>query len=108
MSTPALSGRTALVAGAASGIGLAVARPPGRGRRGDDRARMRRARRDSSCIDPASVRTPLVEHQVADRASTHGLSEDEVVEQMMLGPDAIGRLIEPEEDAELASYLCRS
>ena len=61
----------------------------------------------SNCINPAYVRTPLVEHQVADQARSHGLSEDEVVEQVMLAPAAIRRLIEPEEVAELASFLCR-
>ena len=61
----------------------------------------------SNCINPAYVRTPLVEHQIADQARTHGLSEDEVVEQVMLAPAALKRLIEPDEVAELASYLCR-
>ncbi|HSR26683.1 MAG TPA: 3-hydroxybutyrate dehydrogenase [Candidatus Eisenbacteria bacterium] len=60
----------------------------------------------SNCINPAYVRTPLVEGQIRDQARTHGLAEDEVVEQVMLAPAAIKRLIEPEEVAELAVYLC--
>jgi 3-hydroxybutyrate dehydrogenase len=60
----------------------------------------------SNCVDPAYVRTPLVENQIADQARTHGISEDEVVEQIMLAPAAIKRLIEPDEVAEMVAYLC--
>src|SRR5215211_2535515 len=38
----------------------------------------------SNCICPAYVRTPLVENQIADQAKTHGISEDEVIEKIML------------------------
>src|SRR3954468_13148791 len=60
----------------------------------------------SNCVNPAYVRTPLVENQIADQARTHGISEDEVVEQVMLAPAAVKRLIEPEEVAEAVAYLC--
>jgi len=60
----------------------------------------------SNCVNPAYVRTPLVEGQIADQARTHGLSEDEVVEQVMLAPAAIKRLIEPAEVADAVSWLC--
>jgi 3-hydroxybutyrate dehydrogenase len=60
----------------------------------------------SNCICPAYVRTPLVENQIADQASIHGISEDEVIERIMLTEPAIKRLIEPEEVAELAAFLC--
>ena len=60
----------------------------------------------SNCISPAYVRTPLVENQISDQAKTHGISEDEVVEKIMLTEPAIKRLIEPEEVAELAAFLC--
>jgi 3-hydroxybutyrate dehydrogenase len=60
----------------------------------------------SNTICPAYVRTPLVEHQIADQARVHGLSEGEVVEKIMLAEPAIKRLIEPEEVAELAAFLC--
>jgi 3-hydroxybutyrate dehydrogenase len=60
----------------------------------------------SNCVNPAYVRTPLVEGQIADQARTHGISEDEVVEQVMLAPAAVRRLIEPEEVAEAVAYLC--
>jgi 3-hydroxybutyrate dehydrogenase len=60
----------------------------------------------SNCVNPAYVRTPLVEGQIADQAKAHGLSEDEVVEQVMLAPAALKRLIEPEEVADAVAWLC--
>jgi 3-hydroxybutyrate dehydrogenase len=60
----------------------------------------------SNCVNPAYVRTPLVEGQIADQARTHGISEDEVVERIMLAPAAVRRLIEPDEVAEAVAYLC--
>jgi 3-hydroxybutyrate dehydrogenase len=60
----------------------------------------------SNCICPAYVRTPLVENQIADQARIHAISEEEVIEKIMLTEPAIKRLIEPEEVAELATFLC--
>jgi 3-hydroxybutyrate dehydrogenase len=60
----------------------------------------------SNCICPAYVRTPLVENQIAGQARIHGISEDEVIERIMLTEPAIKRLIKPEEVAELAVFLC--
>jgi 3-hydroxybutyrate dehydrogenase len=60
----------------------------------------------SNCVNPAYVRTPLVEGQIADQAKAHGLSEDQVVEQVMLAPAAVKRLIEPAEVAETVAWLC--
>jgi 3-hydroxybutyrate dehydrogenase len=60
----------------------------------------------SNCVNPAYVRTPLVEGQIADQARTHGISEDEVVEQVMLAPAAVRRLIEPVEVADAVAFLC--
>ncbi|HJP80663.1 MAG TPA: 3-hydroxybutyrate dehydrogenase [Pseudonocardiaceae bacterium] len=59
-----------------------------------------------NCVNPGYVRTPLVERQIADQASSHGLSEEDVVDQVMLARPAIKRLIEPAEVAELVAYLC--
>ena len=61
----------------------------------------------SNCVNPAYVRTPLVEKQIADQAKAHGISEDEVLSEVMLGAGALKRLIEPEEVAEAVAYLCR-
>lgn len=59
----------------------------------------------SNCINPAYVRTPLVEKQIADQATNHGISEDEVVEKIMLAGVAVKRLIEPAEVGSLARWL---
>jgi 3-hydroxybutyrate dehydrogenase len=60
----------------------------------------------SNCINPAYVRTPLVEGQIADQAKAHGLPEDEVVGRVMLARAAVKRLIEPEEVADAVAFLC--
>jgi 3-hydroxybutyrate dehydrogenase len=56
-------------------------------------------------VCPGYVRTPLVERQIADQAKAHGLPEDRVLEEVILAPHAIKRLIEPEEVAEAVAYL---
>ncbi|MEU8608403.1 3-hydroxybutyrate dehydrogenase [Actinoplanes sp. NPDC048791] len=60
----------------------------------------------SNCVNPAYVRTPLVEAQIAAQAASHGMNETQVVEEVMLAPVALKRLVEPEEVAELVAYLC--
>jgi 3-hydroxybutyrate dehydrogenase len=60
----------------------------------------------STCINPAYVRTPLVERQIADQARTHGIPESEVVEKVMLAPVSVKRLVEPDEVAALTLFLC--
>jgi 3-hydroxybutyrate dehydrogenase len=60
----------------------------------------------SNCVNPAYVRTALVEGQIAAQAAQHGIAEADVVSEIMLAPAAIKRLIEPNEVAELVAYLC--
>ena len=60
----------------------------------------------ANCINPAYVRTALVQSQIAAQAVTHGIPEAEVIERIMLARSAIKRLIEPAEVAELLAYLC--
>jgi 3-hydroxybutyrate dehydrogenase len=45
------------------------------------------------------VRTPLVERQIPGQARAHGMSEEDVLEQVLLAPQAVKRLIEPSEVA---------
>jgi len=59
----------------------------------------------SNCVNPGYVRTPLVEGQVADQARTHGISEEQVLGEVMLAKNAIKRLIEPDEIAGLVAWL---
>ena len=58
-----------------------------------------------NALCPGYVRTPLVEMQIADQAKSHGINEDEVVEKVMLKTIAIKKMKEPDEIAELVSYL---
>ncbi|MFJ1970030.1 3-hydroxybutyrate dehydrogenase [Streptomyces sp. NPDC087903] len=60
----------------------------------------------SNCVNPAYVRTPLVEKQLADQARTHGIPEERVLSEVLLQDSAVKRLIEPEEVAEAVAYLC--
>ena len=59
----------------------------------------------SVTVNPAYVRTPLVEKQIADQAKAHNLPEDEVVSRIMLQRVHVKRLIEPEEVADLVLFL---
>ncbi len=59
-----------------------------------------------NAICPAYVRTPLVEKQIANQALSHGISEEDVIQKIMLEPAAIKRLLAPSEVASLALYLC--
>ncbi len=59
----------------------------------------------SNCVNPGYVRTPLVTKQIADQARTHGIPEQQVVEDVLLKESAIKRLLEPEEVASLVGWL---
>jgi len=60
----------------------------------------------ANTIAPAYVRTNLVEKQIEDQAQIHNITAERVVDEIMLAPAAIKRLIEPNEVAEMALYLC--
>lgn len=59
----------------------------------------------ATAVCPAFVRTPMVEKQIADQAKAHGISQDEVLEQVILAPHAVKRLIEPDEVAATVAFL---
>ncbi|MGU3501418.1 3-hydroxybutyrate dehydrogenase [Mycobacterium sp. C31M] len=59
----------------------------------------------SNCVNPGYVRTALVDKQIADQARTHGIDEQQVVEQILLKESAIKRLVEPTEVASLVAWL---
>src|SRR6478735_408238 len=60
----------------------------------------------SNCINPGYVRTPLVEKQMADQAAAHGISQDEVLSKIMLASSPVKRLVDPDEVANAAVFLC--
>lgn len=59
----------------------------------------------ATAICPAYVRTPLVEAQIAAQAVAHNMAEDRVLEDVILAAQAVKRLIEPTEVAEVAAFL---
>lgn len=57
-------------------------------------------------ICPSYVNTPLVDSQINDQAKTHGITNDQVIEEIMLKKSSIKTLIEPDEVVELIKLLC--
>ncbi len=60
----------------------------------------------SNTVCPGYVRTPLVEGQIADQATSHGIGEDEVLDEVLLARTPVKRLVEPDEVAGLVAFLC--
>ena len=60
----------------------------------------------SNTVAPGYVRTPLVEGQIADQARSHGIAEDEVLDQVLLARTPVKRLVEPDEVAHVVAFLC--
>lgn len=54
---------------------------------------------------PSYIRTPLVDRQIAEQARSHGISEDEVVERIMLEPMPKKAFITAEEVAGTIEFL---
>ena len=59
----------------------------------------------SNVVCPAYVRTPLVDAQIKGQAAAHGISEDEVIERIMLAPMPKHAFVTPEEVAAAVEYL---
>lgn len=58
-----------------------------------------------SAVCPGYVRTPLVESQVAAQAELHDIPEERVVEDVLLAPQAVKELQEPEDVAAAVAFL---
>jgi len=59
----------------------------------------------ASAICPGYVRTPIVESQIEAQAQATGVAPERVVEDVLLAPQAVKRMLEPEEVAETAAFL---
>jgi 3-hydroxybutyrate dehydrogenase len=59
----------------------------------------------ANAVCPGYVRTPLVESQLGDQSKAHGLPAERVLEEVILEPHAVKRLIEPEEVAATVAFL---
>gem|GEM_PF-37371 len=60
----------------------------------------------ANAICPGYVNTPLVQAQIPDQAKTHGITEEEVIEQVLLKKTAIKQFVEIEDIAAQVLYLC--
>jgi 3-hydroxybutyrate dehydrogenase len=59
----------------------------------------------AAALCPGYVRTPLVERQLTALAEQRGISEEAALRDVLLEPQALKELIEPEEVAEVAAFL---
>jgi 3-hydroxybutyrate dehydrogenase len=59
----------------------------------------------ASAICPGYVRTPIVESQVEAQSRATGVPPERVVEDVLLAPQAVKQLLEPEDVAETAAFL---
>jgi 3-hydroxybutyrate dehydrogenase len=59
----------------------------------------------ATAVCPGYVRTPLVEAQIPDQARAHGITEEQALEEVILAPHAVKRLIEPAEVADVVAFL---
>src|SRR6476659_8955269 len=61
----------------------------------------------ANTICPGYVNTDLLKNQITDTAKVQNISEDKVLEQVILKPQAIKQLIEPSDISSLVCFLCR-
>jgi 3-hydroxybutyrate dehydrogenase len=59
-----------------------------------------------NAICPGYVRTPLVEGQIKDTAQARGITEEEVIRDVLLGEQPTKRFVTVEELAALTVFLC--
>jgi 3-hydroxybutyrate dehydrogenase len=59
----------------------------------------------ATAVCPAYVRTPLVEAQIAAQAEAHGLPPERVLEDVILERQAVKRMLEPSEVADVVAFL---
>ncbi len=59
-----------------------------------------------NAICPGYVKTPLVEAQIPDQAKSRGITEEEVVRDVLLAAQPTKRFVQVEEVAALALFLC--
>ena len=57
-------------------------------------------------ICPSYVRTPLVEAQIESQAVAYGIDESAVLNDVLLAPNAVKRLIEPADVAAMVAVVC--
>ena len=59
-----------------------------------------------NAVCPGYVKTPLVEGQIRDQAKVHGLSEEQVVRDVILASQPNKRFVEVDQLGQLVLFLC--
>jgi len=60
----------------------------------------------ANAICPGYVRTPLVEKQIPDQAKARGISEEQVVRDVILAAQPTKQFVKVDEIADLSVFLC--
>jgi len=60
----------------------------------------------ANAVCPGYVLTPLVEKQIPDTAKARGLTEDQVVRDVLLSAQPTKRFVTSEEVAQLVAFMC--
>ncbi|WP_340588087.1 3-hydroxybutyrate dehydrogenase [Erythrobacter alti] len=61
----------------------------------------------ANCISPGYVWTPLIEGQIPDTMKARGLTEEQVINDVLLAKQPTKRFVQVEEVGALAAFLCR-
>jgi len=61
----------------------------------------------ANCISPGYVWTPLIEGQIPDTMKARGLTEEQVINDVLLAKQPTKRFVQVEEVGALATFLCR-
>ena len=59
----------------------------------------------ATAVCPGYVRTPIVESQIEAQSQATGVPAERVVEDVLLAPQAVKRLLEPDDVADTAAFL---
>ncbi|TND07888.1 MAG: 3-hydroxybutyrate dehydrogenase [Bacteroidetes bacterium] len=59
-----------------------------------------------NAICPGYVETPLVKNQIKDQAKTHGISEAEVIQKVMLVKQPVKQFVKVEDIGAICVFLC--
>ena len=60
----------------------------------------------ANAVCPGYVLTPLVQKQIPDTAKARGISEEQVMRDVLLAAQPTKRFVTPDEVAQLVAFLC--